>query len=210
MDFFGGINEGINNFNQGMNQGINQGMNLFPGITPAKGPDEPPKEKKEAAVRRTSSAGSAHGADMIQSPANRDFANEESELIETPEKEGAPILEPAKGGWFGGGPAYKVQHIGSGRGNLIQGMIGKRGASRDSAFLARYVTVDMEKITYRTAEDAPAIDSINFADIIAVCFHKPCVHPTDENGNLLPPEQICEHNANKKTCKKCRHVLLPL
>lgn len=64
MDFFGGINEGINNFNQGMNQGINQGMNLFPGVTPAKGQDEPPQEKKEAVVRRTSNPASAHGADL--------------------------------------------------------------------------------------------------------------------------------------------------
>jgi hypothetical protein len=41
-----------------------EGMNLFPGVTPANGQDEPPQEKKEAVVRRTSNPASSHGADL--------------------------------------------------------------------------------------------------------------------------------------------------
>ncbi len=52
-------------------------MNLFPGVTPANGQDEPPQEKKQTVVRRTSNPVSAHGDDMIQSPTNRDFANDD-------------------------------------------------------------------------------------------------------------------------------------
>ena len=41
-----------------------EGMNLFPGVTPTNGQDEPPQEKKEAVVRRTSNPASSHGADL--------------------------------------------------------------------------------------------------------------------------------------------------
>ena len=163
------------------------------GSTPNKGPDEAPSEQApenalpeeaptddESPEDRKSTGSGKQGAEESAN-ANREGNEEEEDTRGADKPKWTSNLSSWFSAWKDGGEVQvrkldTLDALGV-DGIIMQGQVWKKGVHAGDAFLSRWVTVNKSNISYSVGEGEPVIDHIAFADIIAVCYHKPTVEP---------------------------------